>query len=117
MVNLKQHSHSPRDVGRLSGHNKNNSAQGTFLALFCVLYVDDGVFPFENRNQLTRGLSLILYHFTGFALEMHIGKGDKASKTECVFFPPLGFFGRKRILPVEDGDMDEKVLVPKRKQE
>ena len=48
---------------------------------------------------------------------MHIGKGDKSSKTEFVFFPLPGFFERKRILPVDDDDMDEGVLVTKRKQE
>ena len=117
MVNLKQHSHSPRDVGRISGHNKKNSAQGTLLALSCVLYVDDGAFPFEDRDQITQCLYFIFSHFTIFGLEMKIGKGDKSSKPECVFFPPPGFFERKSILPVVDGDTDGGVLVPKSKQE
>ena len=88
MVSLRQHTHSPRNVGKLTGHKKNSFEQGTLLALFCVLYVDDGAFTFEDRDQLTRGLNLIYQHFTRFGLEMHIGKGKKASKTECVFFPP-----------------------------
>ena len=95
MINLRQHTHSPRNVGKLTVHKKNNLEQGTPLALFCVIYVDDGAFTFEYRDQLTRGLNLIYQHFTKFGLEMHIGRGKKASKTECVFFPPPGFLRRK----------------------
>ena len=73
-------------------------SQGNLLTLFCVLYVDDGVFPFEDRLQLKLGLSLIHNHFVKFGLEMHIGRGNKASKTECIFFPPPGFFHRKKIV-------------------
>ena len=90
MVTLKQHPHSPQDVGILTGHKKKNFYQGTPFDLFCVLCVDVGAFPFEDHNQLTRGLSLVFSHFTRFRLKMHIGIGDKASKNECVFFPPLG---------------------------
>ena len=46
MINLRQHTHSPREVGKLTGHKKNNFEQGTLLALFCVMYVDDGAFTF-----------------------------------------------------------------------
>ena len=74
MINLRQHTHSPRNVGKLTGHKKNNLEQGTLLSLFCVLYVDDGAFTFEDQDQLTRGLNLIYHHFARFGLEMHIGK-------------------------------------------
>ena len=47
MINLRQHMHSPRDVGKLTGHKKNKLEQGTLLSLFCVLYVDDRAFTFE----------------------------------------------------------------------
>ena len=102
MINLRQHMHSPRDVGKLTGHKKKSFEQGTLLALFFFLYVDNGVFAFEYRNQLTRGLTLIYHHFTRFGLEMHVGKGKKASKTECVLFPPPGFFVRKLNLPAKN---------------
>ena len=94
MVNLRQHMHSPRSIGKLTGHKKKSFEQGTLLALFCVLYVDDATFTFEDCNQLTRGLTLIYHHFTRFSLEMHVGKGKKNSKTDCVFFPPPGFLDR-----------------------
>ena len=53
MVNLRQHTHSPRDVGKLTGHKKKSFEKVTILTLFCVLYVDDGAFTFEYRDQLT----------------------------------------------------------------
>ena len=115
MVTFRQHTHSPRDVGRLTVHKKNYFEQGNLLSLFCVLYVDDGAFLFENRDQLTRGLSLIYSHFTCFVLEMHAGRGEKASKTECVFFPPPVFFGRKCIMPDDNGMSRKRLLVPKDK--
>ena len=116
MVTLKQHPHSPRNRGILTDNKKKNFAQGTLLSLFCVLYVEDGAFPLEDHNQITRSLSLIFYHFTRFGLDMHIGRGDKSSKTECVFFPPPGFLKRKRALTIDDGEMDERVIVTRGKQ-
>ena len=101
MITLQQHSHLPQDIGKLTGHKVKIFSQGNLLTLFCVLYVDDGAFPFENRLQLELGLSLIHNHFVKFGLEMHIGRGNKASKTECIFFPPPGFFHRKYILSHE----------------
>ena len=88
MVNLRQHTHSPHDFGKLTGHKKESFEQGTLIALFCVLYVGNGAFTFEDRDQLIRGLTLIYHHFTRFSLKMHVGNGKKASKPECVFLPP-----------------------------
>ena len=111
MINLRQHTHSPLNVGKLTGKKKKNFEQGTLLALFCVLYVDDGAFTFEDRDQLTRGLNLIYQHFTRFELEMHIGKENKASKTECVFFPPPGSLRRKLNLSTKNNKRKSKFLV------
>ena len=115
MVTFIQHTHSPRYVGRLTGHKKKYFEQGTHLALFCVLYVDDGAFTFENREKLTRGLYLIYSHFTRFGLEMHVGRGEKLSKTECIFFTPPGFFSRKCIIPAVNGTSKKKLSVLKEK--
>ena len=47
---------------------------------------------------------MIYDHFKLFGIEMHIGRGAKPSKTECVFFPPMGIFKRNHILPsMENG--------------
>jgi hypothetical protein len=55
--------------------------------LFYFLYVDDGAMLVDNRKDLEEGTKLIMDHFARFGLEMHVGRGDKASKTECVYFP------------------------------
>jgi hypothetical protein len=56
------------------------------------LYVDDGAFIFKSRADMTRGLALLYCHFGRLGLEMYIGRGETPLKTECVFFPPPGFF-------------------------
>ena len=104
-------------VGKLTGHKKNKLEQGTLLALFCLLYVDDGAFTFEDQDQLTRGLNLIYQHFAKFGLEMHIVKRKKASKTECVFFPPPGFLRRKCNLLNKNNKRKRKMLVRDIKKE
>ena len=101
MITLQQRSRSPQDTDNLTGHKVKTFSQGNLLTLFCVLYVDDGAFHFENRLQLELVLSLIHNHFIKFGLEMHIGRGNKASKTEYIFFPPTGFFLQKEIVSHE----------------
>ena len=46
-----------------------------------------------------------------------MGKGKKPSKTEFVFFPPPGFFGRKFNLPSENSKGKRRMLLPKTRQE
>ena len=82
MKMLQQRSHSPQDIGKLTGHKVRTFSQGNLLTLFCVLYVDNGAFPFENRLHIELGLSLIQNYFVKFGIEMNIGRGNKASKTE-----------------------------------
>ena len=96
MITLQQRSHSPQDIGKMTGHKVKTFSKGNLLTLFCVLNVDNGAFPLEDRLQLELGLSLINNHFVKFGLEMHIGRGSKASKTECIFFPPPGFFTKRK---------------------
>ena len=102
MIMLQQCSHSPQDIGKLKEHKAKELSQGNLLTLFCVLYVDDGAFPFEERLQLELGLSLIHNNFVKFGLEMHIGRGNKASKTKCIFFPPPVFFSTKENIIMRD---------------
>ena len=64
----------------------------TAVEIFQCLYVDDGAFIFNSRADMTRGLALLYRHFGRLGMEMHIGRRTSASKTECVFFPPPGFF-------------------------
>ena len=117
MINLRQHTHSHRDIGKLTGHKKKSSEQGTLLALFYVLYVDGGALTFEDYYQLKRILNLIYQHFTRLGLKMHGIKGNKSTKTKCVFFPPPGFFGRKFNLPTKNRKGKRRMLVIKTRQE
>ena len=50
MLNFNQKYHSPQDSGQLTGHNKQTFSEGTLLTLFYVMYVDDGDFPFKDRD-------------------------------------------------------------------
>ena len=64
----------------------------TAYSILQCLYVNDGTFPFGTRDDFQHGMELIYHHFTGFGLEMHIGRGIAESKTECIFSPPPQFF-------------------------
>ena len=80
--------------GKLRGHlPKEYLAQDlTAVEILQCLYVDDGAFIFKSCADMTKGLALLHRHFDRLGLEMHIGRGENSSKTECVFFPPPGFF-------------------------
>jgi hypothetical protein len=71
--------------GRLTGQSP--KAKGTLFDLFYFLYVDDGAMLFNNREDLEAGTTLLFSHFARFGLEMHIGRENKNSKTECMYFP------------------------------
>ena len=71
----------------------------TSYKIYQCLYVDDGAFPFNSREDMIKGLNLIYHHFARFGLEMHIGHDGKESKTECVFFPPPQFILTKQAIP------------------
>ena len=89
---LRQHTHSPRNVGKLTGNKKKSFEQGTILALLCVLYIDNGAFTFEDCEQITRGLNLIYQYFTRFGLEMHVGRKKNIPKPNASSFPPHDFW-------------------------
>ena len=115
IIAFNMRKNSPRQRGSLIGHAPQNFYEGTILELFNVLYVNDGDFPFEDRDQLAKGVQLIYDHFKRFGLEMHIGKGVKPSKTECVFFFPLpGLFKRKQTLPAMDNSANKAMAEKKR---
>ena len=100
MITFNTRTNSQRERGSLTGHAPKTFSEGTLLDIFNVLYVDNGTFPFEDRDQLTKRVQLIYDQFKKIGLEVHIGRGAKPSKTECVFFPPPGFFKHKQILPM-----------------
>ena len=48
--------------------------------------------PSVHNTTLKKGAKLVYKTFAKFGLQMHIGTTEKASKTECVFFPAPGHF-------------------------
>ena len=51
---------------------------------------------------MIKGIRLIKKTFEMFGLEMHIGRGNTPSKTECVFFPKPDFFSVPKTIQCED---------------
>ena len=80
--------------GKLRGHLPKEylSRDLTAIEILQCLYVDDGAFIFDSRADMMKGLTLLYRHFGRLGLKMHIGRGTTESKTECIFFPPPGFF-------------------------
>ena len=89
---LSRNNNSHLSDGQLISHPPRSFNCGALFELFCMLYVDDGAFVLESRHQLETGTPLPLRHFVKFGVEIHIGKENKPSKTECVFFPTPGYF-------------------------
>ena len=56
-----------------------------------TLYVDDGAFIFNSREDPIKGISIVNAQFKKIGMAMHIRKNGKASKTECIFPPPSGY--------------------------
>ena len=85
--------------GKICSHTPKmfNAKTLTAYEILQCLYVDDGAFPFETRENLKRGMELIFHHFGRFGLDMHIGRGTAKSKTECVFFPLHNFSTRHTV--------------------
>ena len=91
---------SPNDpAGQILGHKLNRSGckEGLTFSILQILYLDDGAFIFESRNDLIRGVKLINSLFKKIGMEMHVGKNGKASKTECIWFPAPGEIDQKVI--------------------
>ena len=54
------------------------------------LYADDAALMFSNRQDLVKATNIIYSLLKRFGLMMHVGSGDKASKTEAMFIPGYG---------------------------
>jgi hypothetical protein len=87
--------------GSLIGHSASSLKKGEVFHLLEMLFIDDGAFIFNSREDLTKGLKLIIKQFAHFGLEVHIGTGEIASKTECVYFPKPSKFAPNRTLTIE----------------
>lgn len=78
--------------GRLASQPRPTKTKGQTLTLFEILFVDDGFFCFNSREDLRKGAETLLNHFRRFGLLIHVGRLDEngnkiKSKTEAMFFP------------------------------
>lgn len=80
-VNLESDLHK----GVLISQPASKLNQGEAFELLEILFIDDGAFIFNSRDDLCCGLEQIRKVFAKFGLDVHIGKGDEPSKTECMY--------------------------------
>ena len=78
--------------GQLTTQPRPERTTGRVTKVADTLFVDDGAFPFNSREEMGESLPLIKHTFSRFGLLMHVGelKSDGTlipSKTEAVFFP------------------------------
>ncbi len=78
--------------GQLTGHLKGSAKRGLDLIIHQILYIDNGAFLFEMREDATLGLNLINKVYAKLGLEMHIGRGENQSKTEAIYVPKASFY-------------------------
>jgi hypothetical protein len=63
--------------GQITGYLKVSAKRGLDLIIHQILYIDDGAFFFEMREDSMLGLNLINKVFSKLGLEMYIGRGEK----------------------------------------
>ena len=73
-------------MGRLNGQNP--KANGIPFSLFYLLYIDDGAFLFNSREDLIKGTNMLYDHFKAFGLSMHIGENGNKSKSDVMYIAP-----------------------------
>jgi hypothetical protein len=70
------------------GENSNRKRDATPFELWASLFADDFALLFNFRADLFTGYNLIFAHLRKLGLQMRIGRGATASKTEAMYFPP-----------------------------
>ena len=60
----------------------------TKFEVWSSLFADDCGLLFETRDDMVAGANYIFAHLRRFGLHMHVGRGNIASKTEAVYYPP-----------------------------
>jgi hypothetical protein len=77
-----------REAGEVAGEKWDRVRGGVeTFDLFSSLFADDCAVFFNTRADLIIGANYLNQHLLSFGLQMHIGRGDVASKTEAMHFP------------------------------
>ena len=66
---------------------KENHRNVKAFELWASLFADDCALLFDSREDLIIGAEYIFQHLRRFGLQMHVGRGAQASKTEAMYFP------------------------------
>ena len=77
-----------REYGQTTGERASRVRDACSFEFWTSLFADDCVLLFQSRGDLIRGSSHIYAHLRKFGLCMHVGRGNAASKTEAMYFPP-----------------------------
>jgi exonuclease III len=86
-IAIPEFKHFPKSgKGRLLGQDWR--AKGMTFQMYYLLYVDDGAFNFENKEDMIKASKLIRDTMKRFGLIMHIGENGGKSKTEAMYYPP-----------------------------
>lgn len=77
-----------RADGVTSGESTYRKRGASTFEHWTSLFADDCAIFFESRADMLTGTSYLFNHLRKFGLQMHVGSGPTASKTEAMFFPP-----------------------------
>ena len=61
--------------------------EATSFELWIALFADDCAVIFNSREELVLGTQHLFFHLRKFCLNIHVGRGGTASKTEAMFCP------------------------------
>ena len=75
------------EPARLYGEKYNRKRGARCFQLPPSLFADDCAVVFETREDMEIGMTYMIKHLSRFGLNVHVGRGQTASKTECMFFP------------------------------
>jgi len=64
------------------------------LAIFILLYIDDGVLPFSSRDNMILGTKNCISIIAKFRLIVYTRSKEKSSKTEAMFIPSISILHR-----------------------
>jgi hypothetical protein len=69
------------------GEKWDRKREATMFELWASLFADDCAVIFNSREELVLGTQHLYSHLRKFGLEMQVGRGGTASKTEAMFCP------------------------------
>ena len=76
-----------REEGKTMGEKWDRMRGAKTFELWASLFADDCAVMFNSREELVLGTQHLYSHLRKFGLEMHVGRGETASKTEAMFCP------------------------------